>query len=245
MSDKDQAIGVHLAEFAALRAEILNCQTAQFSITVGVVALVGAVLTFTFTKDESSSLASYSWAVIAAICSLGLLYCDLNRRIVRCARYIHRYLKPHISTLLQESTDSVLRWEDYHRGQLEGLAPLPAFVQDQGHTFQSFIFLLPAAGFYAAAMNHLQVGNAWLLMAYITDAIILIFLGITLYKVKDNRISSPEEDRKVQFQPSFSPQGEITATPPPSPNPHPRTPENPARPTSCNETAQAAHLSTN
>jgi hypothetical protein len=95
---------IHLAEYAAMRNEILALMTMQATFVSFSVVLFSAAVAL-----NAQILHGYALGIAGVHLVLGLLYCETTFKIWRVARYINLLLKPQLEGL--SASGQVLEWD--------------------------------------------------------------------------------------------------------------------------------------
>ena len=131
---QDVAVQSWLAEFKALRDEILfRMRNADYSVVINVGAL-GTILSLGLTINERILL------TIPFISSLlGLMYFNQLRHVQILGQYIQNTIGPALSA--ESHDNSVLGWEAYHRSKKSEWAVIPGWG-----LINAFAFVVPSTG---------------------------------------------------------------------------------------------------
>jgi hypothetical protein len=186
-----RSVDVALAEFNALRAEIISHVNAQYAlIGVGLTAL-GLIFSFVI-KDHGNRHLLLIVPPLAFLFSL--LHAGATYRQLRLGRYIRNQLWPYV----QSYTDATPSWESYIEPLRHGRGVVVDSVLTDGPPTALFLIASVAATIAAPNVDPLGRAAEWSVTALTVAApIVIAFLG--------SRVSESRE-RGAALHPDAGPQ---------------------------------------
>lgn len=172
----DQTRPIRLAEFAALRAEITTFLSLQGQFMSYSIALGGGILAF-LAKDSAKLPAPGLLAfLVSPFLIFGILYGDVELRILRAAHYIETKLRPTLIVDSSPEAVSCLGWESYLRDE----DPLGTFL-GRANRLRYLVFLLPVTVLLILLiLNRSNVQHPYWCELFLAVDVVLLFL---LFKV--------------------------------------------------------------
>jgi hypothetical protein len=170
-----------MAEYSALRAEILAFQNLHGQVINIAVLFLGATLGFLAAYNSSNpvmALRPYHALFVALLYSvLGLIYADAEARLLQAASYLEKELRPR---LLPYAGDEVLKWEEFRRSSVLPLRRTTKWLNWLRYAF----FLLPgglALGYYAMTSAGMTPPE---MILFLVDLGLFVFLIATSVKTQ-------------------------------------------------------------
>lgn len=170
----DKLVSVHLAEYDAMRSELLQVQGAQGQLVLYSLVTMAAAIPVLASLLENSLWQSLLIVPII-FSSMGWVYAGYIGMSYRISIYVKNFLRPSITELLQKELPDteidVLAWEHFARTKGLNILAVPK-------GFEMFFFALPSIGsillfFVIKNTSHLPlISLDWALL--IIDGIFLI-----------------------------------------------------------------------
>ncbi len=157
-SDEERWLEIALAEFSALRAEILQRIQLQQVVLGLTITAVGTLLGVALAGPQSRAVLLLATPYLTS--ALGFAYFDHARRIEQAGSYVRKMLWPDFRLL---STERLHSWEDSFAIVVTGRSRFEAFLSG-AYLVTVFVVSPVAANLYVAIEQHWRLPSGqWVL----------------------------------------------------------------------------------
>jgi hypothetical protein len=191
-----------LAEFAALRSEIVTRINLQVTLILGYLTVTGVVLSIALSRPDNRTFILLLPIVTPWI---SLLFLEQLRQLNYLGEYITRYIRPQLQV---DGVDSVkvFRWEWWIARRQYSLSLVPYLAMLSLQLLGVPIGVLIYAILYHAHDPKVQVNTLerllWWLGAFLTAGLIFYIVDYGVYAVRpsrgSNKVGSSAEDRGAE-----------------------------------------------